>query len=627
MDAAGEKIRKNYTQERKMPRFGFPKKARIYGSLLLVFLTLGLIPAFSASPQELKIAYTLDARQPATHLFQVSISVDGVKARSLDFSLPAWMPGYSKILDFAKNVQEFRAYDGTGQELQFFKVDKQTWRVLRGVDGTIKVAYKIFANNLANINIASHLDETHAFFNGAALFCYVVGFKERPVTLRIQKRADWKIATGLEKTAEADVFQASNYDILVDCPTEIGTFTQYDFSVDGIPHHIAIYGLKDFDAGFIVADISKIVQACSRLFGGLPYRDYTFIYHLIDRERRSGVEHANSTAIIFNQLDFQARRKYDDFLNVTAHEFFHLWNIKRIHPQGWGPFDYSREAYTKSHWFAEGITTYYAGLILVRSGLWTKEQFYQDMATKISDHELAVGKKLMSLEEASWNIWLKPDNSANTTISYYIKGAVVGFMLDLEIRKRTGGRKSLDDVMRDLDQSFGQKNIAYKNEELLQTINKISGSDFSAFYERFVAGTDDLPINDYVSSLGLGLICVQDPPVGYLGIETQKTLDDHVRILNVIPGTSGYDSGLDIDDIILALNDERVNYDNWPDLLNRQKIGGIVSITLYHRDCLVTKSVRVGEIRKAHYGLKETEPTTPEQSHARVSLLGNQSTK
>jgi predicted metalloprotease with PDZ domain len=608
-----------------MPQFRFPRKARIYGYLLLVVLTFDAIPSFSASPQELKIVYALDIRRPATHLFQVSISVDENITPFLDFSLPAWMPGYSKILDFAKNVQEFKAYDGKGQELEFFKIDKQTWRVLRGRDETIKVAYKVFANNLTNINIASHLDETHAFFNGAALFCYVVGFKERPVTLRIEKRPDWKIATGLEKTAEVDVFQAGSYDILIDCPTEIGAFTQYDFPVDGIPHHIAIYGLRDFDAGFIISDISKIVQACSQLFGGLPYRNYTFIYHLLDQERRSGVEHGNSTAIIFNQLDFQARRKYDDFLNLTAHEFFHLWNIKRVHPQGWGPFDYSREAYTKSHWFTEGITTYYSGLILVRSGLWTKEQFYKDMASKISDHEHAVGKKLMSLEEASWNVWLNPDNSANTTISYYIKGPVVGFMLDLEIRKRTGGKKSLDDVMRDLDQSFGQKNIAYKNEELFQTINKISGSDFSAFYKRFIAGTDDLPINDYLSSVGLELIRVQDPPVGYLGIETQRALDNHLRILNVIPGTSGYDSGLDIGDIILALNNERINYDNWSDLLNRQRIGSIVSVTLYHRDCLVTKSVGVGEIRKEHYVLKETEPSTLEQSHVRVSLFGGQS--
>jgi predicted metalloprotease with PDZ domain len=560
-------------------------------------------------------------------MFDVCITVEGIRSSMLDFSMPAWLPGYSKIQDFAKNVQEFVADDGTGKKLSFSKVDKQTWRVLRGTTYVIRASYRVFANNFQNINIAAHIDETHAFFNGAAVFCYVSGLTDRPVTLRVLKPEDWRVATGLETTAEADIFRASSYDVLVDCPTEVGNFSSYDFQIEGKPHRIAIYGLKDLDAAFIVPDLARIVQACSKLFSGLPYRDYTFIYHLIDRDRRSGVEHANSTAVIFNNRDFWSRKNYDDFLNVTAHEFFHLWNIKRIHPKGWGPFDYSREAYTKSHWFTEGMTSYYAGIILVRAGLWTREQFYRDMAAMFSATENATGKDWTSLEDVSWNIWLKPDNSMQATVSYYQKGAVVGMMLDLEIRKRTSGVKSLDDVMRDLDQTFGQGDRAYENDDLLRSINRVSGSDFSDFYTRFIHGTEKLQLDDYLSFVGLELVRVKDSPAADLGIEVQGTPENLVRVVRVVPGSTGAVAGLDIDDIILALNTDKVHFEDWGELIKRQKIGETVTLTHYRRDKLISRSVRVGQVEKERYFIRETDSAATDDVTRRHSLFGDPTIK
>ncbi len=608
-----------------MARIRHPRVTRTLSCLLFSVLAAGI--AFAGPPADQKIAYTIDVRRPTGHMFDVCITVEGVRSSVLDFSMPAWLPGYSKIQDFAKNVQEFLANDGTGKKLSFSKVDKQTWRVLRGTTHVIQASYRVFANNLQNINIAAHIDETHAFFNGAAVFCYVSGLTDRPVTLRVLKPEDWRVATGLETTAEADVFRASSYDVLVDCPTEVGTFTSYDFQIEGKPHRIAIYGLKDLDAAFIVPDLARIVQACSKLFSGLPYRDYTFIYHLIDRDRRSGVEHANSTAIIFNNRDFWSRKNYDDFLNVTAHEFLHLWNIKRIHPRGWGPFDYSREAYTKSHWFTEGMTSYYAGIILVRAGLWTREQFYRDMAAKFSATENATGKDWTSLEDVSWNIWLKPDNPMQATVSYYQKGAVVGMMLDLEIRKRTSGVKSLDDVMRDLDQTFGQGDRAYENDDLLRSINRVSGSDFSDFYARFVHGMEELQPDDYLSFVGLKLVHVKDSPAADLGIEVQGTPDNRVRVVRVVPGSTGAVAGLDIDDIILALNTDKVQFEDWGELIKRQKIGETITLTLYRRDRLISRSVRVGQAEKERYFIRETDSASTDAAARRLSLFGDSAVK
>lgn len=589
---------------------------------IIVLLTLLFNPLSFAAENELKISYLIDVNQPHTHLFKIKITVENVKTQYLDFSLPAWMPGYNRILNFARNVQEFQVHDGKQKRLKFEKLDKQTWRVYKGEDQAIEVNYKVYANNLRNVNIASHIDETHAFFNGAAVFLYIVGAKGKPVFLRIEKPKEWKIATGLESLSP-DTFRADSYDQLIDCPTEIGTFTKYDFAVAGIPHHIVIYGLEDFDASFLTSDVSKIVEACYGLFGELPYKNYTFIYHLTDRERRSGTEHANSTAIIFNKKDFHAGRKYDELLSVTAHEFFHLWNIKRIRPKGWGPFDYTKESYTKSHWFTEGITSYYTSLILVRAGLWSRDQFYQDMANKISVFESKPGKKLMSLVEASWNILARPDNMRDTIISYYIKGAVVGFMLDCEIRRRTANKKSLDHVLQHLNAHFAHKNKAYSKEELLQVINEISQSDINDFYQRYVDGTVDIPYDDFLRTAGLKLIITEEPPVPYLGIETQKTLDNSSKVEYVIPGSPAYESGIDADDILLALNNRRIYYDNYQDLLGQYKIGKSVTISLFHRDRMIEKRVTIGKQQETHYKIREVETPYHQQLQIRDSIFGH----
>lgn len=568
-----------------------------------------------------KISYTVDVRRPADHLINVGISVDRVMGPTLDLAIPAWLPGYNKVQDFARNVQEFMAEDGSGRPLPWSKTDKQTWRIVTRGAPNIRVSYRVFADNRLNLNVAAHADDTHAFFNGAAVFCYIPGFTGRPVSLRILKPDGWEIATGLEPAAEEGCFRAGSYDELVDCPTEIGAFVSFAFHAAGKPHRIAIYGLKDFDASFIVPDIARIVEACAGLFGGLPYRDYTFIYHLVDRERRSGVEHANSTAIIFNRRDFHARRHYDEFLNLTAHEYLHLWNIKRIRPLGWGPFDYSREAYTTSHWFTEGITSYYSGLILVRAGLWTPAQFYEDMAAHFSSHERSGGRDLMSLEEASWNNWLKPDNAPETTVSYYEKGAVVGWMLDLEIRKRSGGDRSLDDVMRELDRTFGASGTAYGGEDLLRAIREISGSDFSDFYAAYVAGRGSLPLDSFLRPIGLELACIEDPPEADLGIAVDRAPGDGVRIIHVRPGGPGSEAALDTGDIVLALNGERVRFDDWPVLLGRQKIGGAVRLDLYHLDDLISRTVPVREARRTRYLIREAVGATPESAARRNSLF------
>ena len=458
-----------------------------------------------------RVEYVVDVRDPAAHLFGMSMTVQEVSSPYLDVALPAWLPGYNKIQEFARNLQEFAVRDGHGKALRFQKLDKQTWRIFREGDPQIHISYRIFANNPSNLNVCAHLDETHAFFNGAAIFLYPIGLTQVPVRVSVVKPIAWRIATALQADSVADRFLAPGYDDLIDRPMEIGAFSEGRFEVDGVPHHLAFFGLDREPERRLLDDVRKIVMTCRRLFGRLPYKRYVFIYHLTGRERRSGVEHADSTAIMLNRDNFLCGRGYDDFLMVTAHEYFHLWNIRRIRPNGWGPFDYSREAYTSSHWFTEGMTSYYTDLILVRAGLWSEERFFQDIASKWAAFFGSPGRELMSLAEASWDIWLKPDNAQDVSVSYYVKGAVVGLMLDLEIRRQTSSLKSLDDVFRYLDHTYGVSGRAYHESDLVDSVRNATGVDIQAKYESWVLGRGVPPIQESLKEAGLEVIPTDGP--------------------------------------------------------------------------------------------------------------------
>lgn len=492
--------------------FHVRRTLRILCGILFLLLSYLSDQVLAAEPP-LRIEYVVDVRNSSAHLYDLSMTVHEVSSPHLDVALPAWLPGYNKIQNFARNLQEFKAWDGCGKILRFQKLDKQTWRIFREADSRIRIAYRIFANSPSNLNVCAHLDEMHAFFNGAAIFLYPIGLTQVPVRVSVVKPNAWRIATALRADSGVDRFLAPDYDSLIDRPMEIGAFREGCFEVDGIFHRLVFFGLDREPERRLLDDVRKIVLTCRSLFGSLPYERYVFIYHLTGRERRSGVEHADSTAIMLNRDDFLCGRGYDDFLMVTAHEYFHLWNIKRIRPKGWGPFDYGREAYTSSHWFTEGMTSYYTDLILVRAGLWSEERFFQDIASKWAAFSGAPGRELMSLAEASWDIWLQPDNAQDVTVSYYIKGAVVGLMLDLDIRNQTASLKSLDDVFRYLNVTFGDSGRPYRETDLLESVRTATGVDIQAKYERWVLGRGVPPLNESLAVAGLEVIPT-DGPVG-----------------------------------------------------------------------------------------------------------------
>lgn len=460
---------------------------------------------------QIELKYFLRATSLEEHLFEVKIQIKGISSKEVEVALPAWSPGRYVIHNFAKNVQDFSVQNQKGKNLFWQKIDKQTWRIDCAEERELEINYRVFGDNLSGT--FSQLDKDHANFNGASVFMYVVGYKENAIELKIEKPKNWKIISGATNDLEQTEFYFENYDILIDTPTEIGKFELETFHIGTNTYRIALHSYYVFnEKNKLIQTIKQIVETQTKFWGTPDFNHYTFIIHIVSPTNPTdGMEHLNSTQIIESSLEA--------ILETASHEFFHLWNVKRLRPVELGPWDYSKEAYTKSLWIAEGLTTYYGDLILVRSGYWSEKKFYNFLAEQINLLESKPGRKQMSLEQSSIDTWLflatpksQLTNEEQTTVSYYNKGEIVGLILDLEIRKRTSNSKSLDDVLRYLykeyyldspQETYYLKGRGYVYEDFLKAVNKVSGSDFSDFFKAYVSGTQEIDYNAFLSYAGL----------------------------------------------------------------------------------------------------------------------------
>jgi predicted metalloprotease with PDZ domain len=498
-------------------------------SLLVLLCT-----AAAAQDERYNISYQLSMSNPASHLFEVSMTVEPPKgAEAIDFQMPRWSPGRYAVFDFAKNVQEVRAEtlcppSGScpqGSVLPVTRLDTQTWRVFpqSAVSKGVTLTYKVFANDLSGT--FSQLDARHANFNGGSIFMYVVGHKQDPVRLLVNAPPNWRIINAASERADQREWQFPNYDILIDTPTEIAPdFTIDEFKVDGKTHRVMVhsFGEEKGQRAALVRDIERVVRAEFALMGTPDYDSYLFMMHFDPTAPRGdGMEHLASTQIISTRA-LGDKGVAEDALDTAAHEFFHVWNVKRLRPVELGPWDFTRPLNTRSLWIAEGLTNYYGGLMQRRAGIWADERFMRALAGAIGFVENAPGNHLISAEEASLiasfidrTPHYQRTNLAETTVSYYSKGEVIGIVLDLLIRGKTGGRASLDDVMRRMYEEFYLKSPAatyysrgrgYTGADFERTVSQVVGADMSDFFARHVRGTERLPYEEAFAYVGLRLV-------------------------------------------------------------------------------------------------------------------------
>ncbi len=553
-----------------------------------------------------KLAYQISMSQPQSHLFEVKLTVSNWGSDVLDLKMPVWTPGSYLVREYARQLQNFAAVTTEDRRLISTKIAKNYWQINTENCTEVTISYCIFANELTVRT--NHLDATHGYFNPAALCFYVPDYEFCPIEITIvPPHPNWQITNSLPEISP-QTFLAADFDTLVDSPFEIGTQQIYDFNVLDKPHQLVVWGEGNLDPQQAIEDIQKIVTVEAEIFGGLPYEKYIFLLHL-SHGGGGGLEHKNCCSLLYPRFNFQGRDKYNRFMELVAHEFFHLWNVKRIRPIALEKFDYEGENYTPSLWFSEGTTSYYDLLIPLRAGIYDRNECLVELSKEITRFLTTPGRLVQPLSESSFDAWIKlyrPDaNSSNSQMSYYLKGEMVTLLLDLLIRDRTDGQKSFDDVLLVMWEQFGKSEIGFTETQLKTIIESIANLDLTEFYDRYIHGVDELPFAEYLAPFGLELKPVK-ATIPYLGI-TVKSEHGREVIKSVVSNSPAQLAGIDPGDELLAIDSFKVNADRLKDRLKQYQFGQIINLTVFHVDRLLTIPITLAAPQPQEYQLVQLE--------------------
>ncbi|WP_019949337.1 M61 family metallopeptidase [Hymenobacter aerophilus] len=544
-------------------------------------------PAAWAAPT---LRYTLAMPAPQTHYFEVEMNLDGFNKAYTDVKMPVWAPGSYLIREFERNVEGFEATAGS-QALRTEKMDKNTWRIYHPKARNFAVRYKVYAYELSVRT--SFIDASHGYVNGTSVFMYPAENKQLPSQLEVKPAPGWsQVSTSLKPAGGTFTYRSSNYDELADSPIEIGNQKIYTFTANGTPHTVAMYGDPLVDEQRLTRDMQRVCEEAHKVVDRNPLDRYVFIVHNIDRGT-GGLEHLFSTTLSVSRNAYSSEAGWKGFLGLVAHEYFHLWNVKRIRPVALGPFDYDKENYTRMLWLSEGGTEYFSNLIVQRAGFLTPDQYLADLSNGINRVENTPGNKVQSAADASFDAWIKQyrpnENSANTAISYYDKGEVILATLDLMVINATKGQKSLDDVMRYLyDQYYLKQGRGFTDQEFQDAVAKVAGQRFDQFFARNVYGTDMLPYEQALGYAGLRLSVVPTAATeADLGARISPA-GGRQTVAGVTRDGSAWQGGLNVGDEILSLDGVRVT-DDLNKLLAGRPVGSTIKV-------LVTREGRVQEV-------------------------------
>lgn len=578
----------------------------------------------------MNIKYTVNLSNPHAHIFKVTLDIQNPDPNGQVISLPAWIPGSYMIRDFAKNIINITAVSNN-KAVKLEKLDKSTWKA-EHVESTLSLEYEVYAWDLSVRS--AHFDMTHAFFNGTSLFLMPHGSEHDTCSVTIkqpidEQHSDWHVTTSL-KSKKVDslgfgTYQACDYDDLIDHPVEIGSQTEFDFPVENTRHKMALTGIHRADNDRLKQDITKICQTHCTMFGELPKLDEYIFLVMVTGDGYGGLEHRSSTSLVCSRDDLplkdhaeEPNEKYRNFLALCSHEYFHTWNIKRIKPEAFIPYDLSSETYTRQLWAFEGITSYYDELGLIRSKVISVESYLELVGQTITRVLRGKGRFNQSIAESSFEAWTKfykQDESApNTIVSYYAKGALLALCLDFSIRKHTNNTKSLDDVMRYLWLNFGKKAIGVPEGEIEKMTSDIAGTDLSDFFERYLYGVEELPLETLLSEVGVsynlrptisvddkGGIPLKDHDTKAISLGARFTENSvGAQITQVFSDENAEIAGLAAGDIIIAINDLQVSNSTINTLVNSYNEGEQLRIHAFRRD----------ELKVFNVTLKSAELTT-----------------
>jgi len=570
-------------------------------ALLLAVLLMQIAPCAAQTAPE-AIRYTVSFPAPQTNYFDVSAAVPTEGRPEVELMMAVWTPGSYLIREYSRNVESVTATGQGGRALAVEKSDKNRWRVATGGAPSVTVKYRVYAREMSVRT--NWVEADFAMINGAPTFMTLVGGLQRPHEVVIEPAPAWRTSM----TALAPLpggshrYRAADYDELVDSPILIGNPAVYEFTVDDKKHYLANIGESGvFDGAKAAKDLEAIVRELRRFWGSLPYDRYIVMNVLTavpGQIAGGGLEHKNSTLLIAGRWATRTRQSYLAWLELASHEMFHAWNVKRLRPVELGPFDYENENFTRSLWLVEGVTDYYGELLVHRAGLSTEVEYLDALSNKIEEVQTTPGRTVQSAELASQDAWIKyyrPDeNSPNSSVSYYSKGAVLGFALDAKIRKATAGAKTLDDVMRAAYQKFAGSR-GYTPDEFRAVAEQVAGASLGSFWDAAIEGTAEIDYAEALELLGLRFrpVAAPQPARAWLGATTRNDAGRLV-VSQVRRDGPAAAAGLNVDDEILAIDDFRVRADQLVQRLDQYKPGDRVRLLVARRDQLMPIELAFG---------------------------------
>ena len=568
------------------------------------------------SPQasRAEIRYAVSLAHPEQHLFHVSIEIPGVKD-DLKLQMAAWNALY-QIRDFSSHVQQIQAFVD-GERVPIEKLDKLTWHV-KG-SGTVTVRYDTFWDDPGPFN--SQLNEEHAFINPAMILLYVPERRaEKSVITLSDVPGQWRVASetlsGGVLQGQSFLLEAASYDALADAPVEASKFEEFTLPDVSPSVRVVIHG-DSWKKQDVESALRKIVSYEVKLMNGAPYDHYTFIFHTGKAANGAGggMEHANCTAIYVTSASY--------LQNVSAHEFFHAWNVKRIRPASLEPVDYTHEMYTRALWFAEGVTNTYAAYALVRTGLWSKQEFYQDLSGQISEIEGRPAEQWQSAEQSSLDAWLEKYalyNQPQRSVSYYTKGQVLGVLLDIIIRDRTDNQKSLDDVLRTMNREFAKEGKFYRDSlDIRLTAEKVTGVPMEDFFSKYVSGAEPLPYTEALAHAGLELH-QREIIHAVMGFTAERDAEGPWTVRVIAADGPAAKGGLLVGDEIVRWNNGEPprRLEHW---LSQQKPGDTLHLRVRRDEKEQNIEIRLGEQRETFYQVAESSNAGERARRIREGML------
>jgi predicted metalloprotease with PDZ domain len=566
-----------------------------------------------------RVSVLVRLEDPSQQAFLMEYTFQGIDSGTLKVAIPTWTPGWYQTMPYSEGIRDMQAENERGEPLSIQPVNHYSWRIDTGGAQRVLLRYRVLAREEGMGFFGVAMGPHHAFINGAAAFVYEMDAKNVPHEVRFRLPVGWQVATAMDFASQSeqgpfgdvrDTFIAANYDELIDDPIQMGHFEVREFRARGVPMRVVFASetgniLCNMDR--ITADFQRIASVGIDLFGSAPFKRYLFIVHLSNRGFAGGLEHLKST--VLNVPD----RRDLNINALAAHEYFHAWNVKRIRPKVLGPFDYTQPVRTRALWWCEGVTDYYAYLLLLRAGLMGERDFWQEMEREIFTLENNPAQARVSLEEASWNVW-EGNGMGYGGLSYYNKGKVVGFLLDVYIRGVTGNRKSLDDVMRFLMERYSYPKPGFEEDGILQAINRVVAQDVSVLYRRMVASTEPLPYDEILKYIGYRLER-QSTSTTYFGATSMVDQVGRVIIQAVESQSPAFLMGLRAGDIVMEVDEEPADR-RIEDVVSRKKPGDPIKIAVWRRGSLVVMEGKIGG--ESRYSIRLTPEPTADEAVLRV---------